>query len=249
MPSRRVNRHQNVEALYRREEAELMEQRINEKFDEGIGKLEKLMNDLNQTQRRRSPNSNHGGNRVLPSVTEARRVSPHSFRDRRETSISSRRDHHDYGHEERRSQREFDHEAYRDEERHSQRSMHERRDDNGRDRCRRTFDFDEEGDRASIHYRDRDQVRNSYRDVEDDRRWESGMKMEIPEFKGGMVAEEFLDWLSNVEEIFDFKEVPENRRVKLVATRLRGRELWRGGSKLNLRGKEWESRRLSLGIR
>lgn len=24
-------------------------------------------------------------------------------------------------------------------------------------------------------------------------------EMEIPEFKGGMVAEEFLDWLSNVE--------------------------------------------------
>ena len=51
------------------------------------------------------------------------------------------------------------------------------------------------------------------------------MKMEIPEFKGGMVAEEFLDWLSNVEEIFDFKEVPEHRRVKFVATRLRGRAL------------------------
>ena len=167
MPPRRANRHQNVEALYHREEAELMEQRINEKFDEGIGKLEKLMNDLNQ--RRRSPNSNHGGNRVSPSVTEARRESPHSFRERRETSISSRRDHHDYGHEERRTPREFENEPYRDEERHSQRSMHERRDDNGRDRCRRTFDFVEEGDGASIHYRDRDQVRNSYRDVDDDR--------------------------------------------------------------------------------
>ena len=108
MPPRRANRHQNVEALYRREEAELMEQRINEKFDEGIGKLEKLMNDLNRTQRRRSPNSNHGGNRVSPSVTEARRVSPQSFRERRETSISLRRDHHDYGHEERRTPREFE---------------------------------------------------------------------------------------------------------------------------------------------
>lgn len=62
-----------------------MEQRINEKFDEGIGKLEKLMNDLNQNQRRRSPISNHGGNRVSPSVTEARRVSPQSLRERRET--------------------------------------------------------------------------------------------------------------------------------------------------------------------
>ena len=154
MPPRRANRHQNVEALYRREEAELMEQRINEKFDEGIGKLEKLMNDLNQTQRRRSPNSNHGGNRVSPSVTEARRVSPHSCRNRRETSISSRRDHHDYAHEERRTPREFEDEPYRDEERHSRRDMRDRRDVDGRDQYRRTFDFNEEGDRASIHYRD-----------------------------------------------------------------------------------------------
>ena len=51
------------------------------------------------------------------------------------------------------------------------------------------------------------------------------MKTEIPEFKGGMVAEEFFDWLSNVEENFDFKEVPEHCRVKLVATRLRGRAM------------------------
>ena len=74
MPPRRANRFQNVEDVYRRQEAEQMEQCINEKFDEGIGKLEKLMNDLNQSQRKRSPVSNHGGNRVSPSVTEARRV-------------------------------------------------------------------------------------------------------------------------------------------------------------------------------
>ena len=48
---------------------------------------------------------------------------------------------------------------------------------------------------------------------------------EISEYKRGMIAEEFLDWLLNVEEIFDFKEVPEHRRVKLVATRLRGRAM------------------------
>ena len=38
-----------------------------------------------------------------------------------------------------------------------------------------------------------------------------------------MQAEEFPDWLSSVEEILKFKEVPENRRVQLIATRLRGR--------------------------
>ena len=44
------------------------------------------------------------------------------------------------------------------------------------------------------------------------------MRMEIPKFKGGMQAEEFIDWLSSVEEILKFKEVPENRKVQLVAT-------------------------------
>src|SRR5574338_1260715 len=63
------------------------------------------------------------------------------------------------------------------------------------------------------------------------------MKTEIPEFKGGMQAEEFLDWLADVEEIFDFKEVPEDRKVKLVATRVRGRDMaWWQQTKLTREG-------------
>ncbi|XP_022855164.1 uncharacterized protein LOC111376433 [Olea europaea var. sylvestris] len=54
-------------------------------------------------------------------------------------------------------------------------------------------------------------------------RWESGFKVDIPEFHGGIEADEFLDWLAAVEEILDYKEVPDNKRVPLVATRLRGR--------------------------
>ena len=58
----------------------------------------------------------------------------------------------------------------------------------------------------------------------DDRRCrEAGMRTEIPEFHGSLRPEEFLDWLATVEEILDFKDVPENKRVPLVATRLRGR--------------------------
>ena len=58
---------------------------------------------------------------------------------------------------------------------------------------------------------------------DDRRRWEAGMRTEIPEFLGSLRPEEFLDWLATVEEILDFKDVPENKRVPLVATRLRGR--------------------------
>ena len=47
------------------------------------------------------------------------------------------------------------------------------------------------------------------------------MRTEIPEFHGNLQVEEFLDWLATVEEIFEFKGVPENKRVSLVATRLR----------------------------
>ena len=54
-------------------------------------------------------------------------------------------------------------------------------------------------------------------------RWESGFKLDIPEFSGGMQPMEFLDWVVAVEEILNFKRVPEDRRVSLVATKFRGR--------------------------
>lgn len=55
------------------------------------------------------------------------------------------------------------------------------------------------------------------------RRWESGFKLDIPEFKGCLQPEEFLDWVAAVEETLDFKEVPLDKRVSLVATKFRGR--------------------------
>ena len=48
------------------------------------------------------------------------------------------------------------------------------------------------------------------------------MRIEIPEFYDSLQPEEFLDWLATIEEILDFKDVPENKRVPLIATRLRG---------------------------
>ncbi|GJY77676.1 putative reverse transcriptase domain-containing protein [Tanacetum coccineum] len=42
---------------------------------------------------------------------------------------------------------------------------------------------------------------------EDDRRWESGMRINIPEFDGKTLNPEgFIDWLVTVEEVFEFKE-------------------------------------------
>ena len=41
-------------------------------------------------------------------------------------------------------------------------------------------------------------------------------RVEIPEFKG-----EFPDWMHTVERVFKYKDVPEDKKVKLVALRLR----------------------------
>jgi len=46
-------------------------------------------------------------------------------------------------------------------------------------------------------------------------------KVEIPEFKGKLDPKEFLDWLHKVEWVFEYKDVPEDKKVKLVALRLR----------------------------
>ncbi|KAK9168325.1 hypothetical protein Syun_000465 [Stephania yunnanensis] len=58
---------------------------------------------------------------------------------------------------------------------------------------------------------------------EDRRRWESGLKTDVPEFHGTLQPEEFLGWLASIEEVLEFKGVPEDKRVQLVATRFRNR--------------------------
>lgn len=53
--------------------------------------------------------------------------------------------------------------------------------------------------------------------------WELGIRIDIPKFGGSTDPSEFLDWISSVEEILDFKEIPDPRRVGLVETRLLSR--------------------------
>ncbi|XP_056847412.1 uncharacterized protein LOC108830965 [Raphanus sativus] len=66
---------------------------------------------------------------------------------------------------------------------------------------------------------------NDDSDSEDDsdNRWKSSFKLEIPEFNGSTAPEELLDWFVTVEEILEFKEVPLDRCVPLVAIRFRDR--------------------------
>ncbi|PWA56672.1 reverse transcriptase domain-containing protein [Artemisia annua] len=78
-----------------------------------------------------------------------------------------------------------------------------------------------EGDGSSSDEQERRPRRN---EREDNRRWESGLRVNIPDFDGDTLNPEgFIDWLAAVEEVFEFKDIPENKRVPLIATKLRGR--------------------------
>ncbi|GKC81624.1 hypothetical protein Tco_1137341 [Tanacetum coccineum] len=56
-----------------------------------------------------------------------------------------------------------------------------------------------------------------------DRRWEASIKVKIPKFSGTLKAEEFIDRLNTIERVFEFENAPENRKVKWVAIKLKGR--------------------------
>jgi len=46
-------------------------------------------------------------------------------------------------------------------------------------------------------------------------------KVEILEFEGKLDADEFLEWSQIIERVFEYKDVPDERKVKLPALRLR----------------------------
>ena len=46
-------------------------------------------------------------------------------------------------------------------------------------------------------------------------------KVEIPEFERKLDPDEFLEWLHNVVRVFNNKDIPDDKKVKLVALRLR----------------------------
>ena len=45
-------------------------------------------------------------------------------------------------------------------------------------------------------------------------------KVEIPKFEGHLDPDEFLEWLQTIERVFEYKDVPEDKMVKLVALKL-----------------------------
>ncbi|VFQ73961.1 unnamed protein product [Cuscuta campestris] len=45
-------------------------------------------------------------------------------------------------------------------------------------------------------------------------------KVDLSTFEGKNDPDEFLEWLETVERVFNFKDVPEDKKVKLVALKL-----------------------------
>ena len=52
--------------------------------------------------------------------------------------------------------------------------------------------------------------------------FEYQLKMELFTFNGQLHIEEFLDWINEVVRFFDYMEIPDDKKVKLVAYKLKG---------------------------
>jgi hypothetical protein len=47
------------------------------------------------------------------------------------------------------------------------------------------------------------------------------IRVEIPDFEGKLQPDEFVDWLQTVERVFEYKEVPEEKKVKIITVKLK----------------------------
>uniref|UniRef100_A0A0D3CXQ2 Retrotransposon gag domain-containing protein n=1 Tax=Brassica oleracea var. oleracea TaxID=109376 RepID=A0A0D3CXQ2_BRAOL len=80
-------------------------------------------------------------------------------------------------------------------------------------------------DERSVHsnpFARRGRQENINRDQPHDQRWEYSFKVDVPEFHGGPRGEALLDWIATVDEILEYKQVPEEKCVSFVAMKFRG---------------------------
>ena len=55
----------------------------------------------------------------------------------------------------------------------------------------------------------------------------SRSRPELPTYDGSLIVEHLIDWISDIDEYFEYDEVEEDKRVRLVVTRLKGHtSLW-----------------------
>ncbi|PKI68935.1 hypothetical protein CRG98_010671 [Punica granatum] len=92
-----------------------------------------------------------------------------------------------------------------------------------RDETRHGLDVGEVGEVNPFHDEDSDSSteRASPRLGRRNRFEDYGVKVDIPDFEGQMHPEDFIDRLATVERVFDFKNISEEKNVKLVAIKLK----------------------------
>jgi len=73
-------------------------------------------------------------------------------------------------------------------------------------------DIDESSSESSS-LRSRRPQRQSFRD--------NDIKVDIPDFEGKLHPDEFVDWLQTVERVFEYKEILEEKKVKIIAVKLK----------------------------
>ncbi|KAE8700504.1 putative CCCH-type zinc finger family protein [Hibiscus syriacus] len=57
----------------------------------------------------------------------------------------------------------------------------------------------------------------------EERHGDLSFRVDLPKFSGTLQAEGFVDWINEVERIFEYKEVPDRVKVKLITIKLKGR--------------------------
>ena len=54
-------------------------------------------------------------------------------------------------------------------------------------------------------------------------KWEGNVKIDMLEFSGGLDPNDFTDWLNHVERVFEYHDIPNHMKVKIVSIKLTGR--------------------------
>jgi hypothetical protein len=56
-----------------------------------------------------------------------------------------------------------------------------------------------------------------------EQKWKGSVKIDVPEFSGVLILDDLIDWINHVECVFEYHDIPNHKKVKLVGTKLKGR--------------------------
>jgi hypothetical protein len=56
-----------------------------------------------------------------------------------------------------------------------------------------------------------------------EQKWKGSVKIDVSEFSGVLIPDDLIDWINHVECVFEYHDIPNHKKVKLVGTKLKGR--------------------------